>query len=95
VFFGAASGTIARTAEAVAYLRVTFEVSERQSCSVLGIDQTSTPYGDRGPTMQRCAVLARLRRFGYRRLQGIQYSVILQVEFPEYNIVDPSGLLSA
>ena len=59
--------------EAVAHLKVSFEVSERRACSVLGADRTSVRYRSIRP--DDAAVRARLRelaprrrRFGYRRL---------------------------
>jgi putative transposase len=59
--------------EAVARLRMTFEVSERRACCVLGADRTSVRYRSTRP--DDAAVRARLRelatirrRFGYRRL---------------------------
>lgn len=65
--------TPAARREAVAYLRVTYEVSERRACSALGADRTSVRYRSRRP--DDAAARARLRelasirrRFGYRRL---------------------------
>ena len=65
--------TPAARREAVAHLRVAFEVSERRACSALGADRTSVRYRSRRP--DDAAVRARLRelaairrRFGYRRL---------------------------
>jgi putative transposase len=59
--------------EAVAHLRVVFEVSERRACSTLQVDRTSVRYRNRRPS--DTAVRGRLRelasvrrRFGYRRL---------------------------
>src|SRR5215207_8922165 len=59
--------------EAVAHLKVSFEVSERRACWVLGADRTSVRYRSIRP--DDAAVRARLRelaavrrRFGYRRL---------------------------
>src|SRR6201999_2016506 len=59
--------------EAVAHLRLAFEVSERRACSTLGADRTSIRYRSIRP--DDAAVRARLRelaairrRFGYRRL---------------------------
>ena len=59
--------------EAIARLKVTFEVSERRACSVLGADRSSVRYRSIRP--DDAAVRARLRdlaaarrRFGYRRL---------------------------
>jgi transposase InsO family protein len=65
--------TPAARREAVAHLRVAFEVSERRACSTLGADRTSIRYRSIRP--DDAAVRARLRelaairrRFGYRRL---------------------------
>ena len=65
--------TPAARREAVAHLRVAFEVSERRACSTLGADRTSIRYRSTRP--DDAAVRARLRelaairrRFGYRRL---------------------------
>jgi putative transposase len=65
--------TPAARREAVAHLRVAFEVSERRACSTLGADRTSVRYRSNRP--DDAAVRARLRelasirrRFGYRRL---------------------------
>jgi putative transposase len=65
--------TSAARREAVAHLRVAFEVSERRACSTLGADRTSVRYRSSRP--DDAAVRARLRglaairrRFGYRRL---------------------------
>ena len=65
--------TPAARREAVAHLRVAFEVSERRACSALGADRTSIRYRSTRP--DDTAVRARLRelatirrRFGYRRL---------------------------
>jgi putative transposase len=59
--------------EAVAHLRLAFEVSERRACSTLGADRTSIRY--RSSRSDDAAARARLRelaavrrRFGYRRL---------------------------
>ena len=59
--------------EAVAHLRISFEMSERRACKVLGADRTSVRY--RGRQADDAIVRARLRelaairrRFGYRRL---------------------------
>ena len=59
--------------EAVAHLKVMFEVSERRACCVLGADRTSVRYRSIRP--DDAAVRVRLRelaavrrRFGYRRL---------------------------
>jgi len=66
--------TPAARREAVAQLRVAFEVSERRACSALGADRTSIRYRSGRP--DDMAIRARLRelagarrRFGYRRLQ--------------------------
>ncbi len=65
--------TPAARREAVAQLRVAYEVSERRACSALGADRTSIRYHSSRP--DDAAVRARLRelaavrrRFGYRRL---------------------------
>jgi putative transposase len=65
--------TPAARREAVAHLRIVFEVSERRACSTLGADRTSVRYRRRRPSDD--AARARLRelaavrrRFGYRRL---------------------------
>jgi putative transposase len=65
--------TPAARREAVAHLRVAYEVSERRACSALGADRTSVRYRNSRP--DDAAVRARLRelasvrrRFGYRRL---------------------------
>ena len=65
--------TPAARREAVAHLRVAYEVSERRACSALGADRTSIRYRSTQP--DDAAVRARLRelaairrRFGYRRL---------------------------
>jgi putative transposase len=65
--------TPAARREAVAHLRVAYEVSERRACSALGADRTSLRYRSRRP--DDAAVRGRLRelaairrRFGYRRL---------------------------
>jgi transposase InsO family protein len=62
-----------RGREAVAHLRISFEVSEWRACKVLGADRTSVRYG--GRRADDATVRARLhelaaisRRFGYRRL---------------------------
>ena len=59
--------------EAVAQVRVAFEVSERRACSALGVDRTSVRYRSIRP--DDATLRARLRefavqrrRFGYRRL---------------------------
>ena len=59
--------------EAVAQVRVAFEVSERRACSVLGVDRTSVRYRNRRPDDAPLRVRLRelagqRRRFGYRRL---------------------------
>ena len=66
--------TPAARREAVAHLRLAFEVSERRACSTLGADRTSIRYRSTRP--DDAAIRARLRelaairrRFGYRRLQ--------------------------
>jgi len=68
--------TPAARREAVAYLRVTFAVSERRACSVVGADRTSVRYRSRRPN--DAVLRARLRdlagvrrRFGYRRLHWL------------------------
>ena len=65
--------TPAAKREAVAHLRILFEVSERRACKVLEADRTSVRY--RGQRADDAMVRARLRelaairrRFGYRRL---------------------------
>ena len=65
--------TPAARREAVAHLRVAYEVSERRACSALGADRTSIRYRSIRP--DDAAVRVRLRelaairrRFGYRRL---------------------------
>jgi putative transposase len=65
--------TPAARREAVAQLRVAFEVSERRACSTLGADRTSVRYRSRrpddAPIRARLRELAAIRRrFGYRRL---------------------------
>ena len=66
--------TPAARREAVAHLRVTYEVSERRACSALGADRTIGPLpAAAGRTMRRCARGCASwppcrRRFGYRRL---------------------------
>jgi putative transposase len=65
--------TPAARREAVAYLRVTYEVSERRACSALGADRTSVRYRSSRPNdalvRARLRELAAIRRrFGYRRL---------------------------
>ena len=66
--------TPAARREAVAHLRLAFEVRERWACSTLGADRTSIRYRSIRP--DNAAVRARLRelaairrRFGYRRLR--------------------------
>jgi putative transposase len=59
--------------EAAAYLRQTFEMSERRACRVLGTDRTSVRYQairpDDEELRERLKTLAQeRRRFGYRRL---------------------------
>lgn len=59
--------------EAAAYLRSTYEMSERRACRVLGADRTSVRYratrADDGALRERLKALANeRRRFGYRRL---------------------------
>src|SRR5215211_6360232 len=59
--------------EAVAHLKVAYEVSERRACSALGTDRTSVRYRSRRPddtpVRVRLRELASIRRrFGYRRL---------------------------
>jgi putative transposase len=65
--------TPAARREAIAQLRVAYEVSERRACSALGADRTSVRYRSSRP--DDAVVRARLRelaavrrRFGYRRL---------------------------
>jgi len=65
--------TPAARREAVAHLRLAYEVSERRACSTPGADRTSIRYRSTRP--DDAAVRARLReltairrRFGYRRL---------------------------
>ena len=65
--------TPAARREAVAHLRLAFEVSERRACSMLGADRTSVRYRSRRPpdavARARLRELASVRRrFGYRRL---------------------------
>ena len=65
--------TPAARREAVAHLRVAFEVSERRACSTLCTDRTSVRYRSRRPSdaaaRGRLRELALVRRrFGYRRL---------------------------
>jgi putative transposase len=59
--------------EAAAYLRSTYEMSERRACRVLGSDRTSVRYQatrpDDSALRERLRALANeRRRFGYRRL---------------------------
>jgi len=75
--------TPAARREAVAHLRVAFEVSERRACSALGADRTSIRYCSTRP--DDAAVRVRLRelaairrRFGYRRLRN-NYRFAIQV----------------
>jgi putative transposase len=65
--------TPAARREAVAHLRLAYEVIERRACSTLGAERTSVRYRSTRP--DDAAVRARLRelaairrRFGYRRL---------------------------
>jgi len=65
--------TPAARREAVAHLRLAYEVSERRACSTLGTDRTSVRYRSMRP--DDAALRTRLRelasqrrRFGYRRL---------------------------
>jgi len=65
--------TPAARREAVAHLRVAYEVSERRACSTLEADRTSVRYcssrPDDGLVRARLRELAAIRRrFGYRRL---------------------------
>ncbi len=65
--------TPAARREAVAHLRVAFEVSERRACSTLGADRTSIRYRSTRPDDSRIRTRLRelaaiRRRFGYRRL---------------------------
>src|SRR6516164_4836781 len=65
--------TPAARREAVAHLRLAFEVSERRACSTLGADRTSIRYRsirpDDATVRARLRELAAIRRrFGYRRL---------------------------
>jgi len=65
--------TPAARREAVAQLRVAYEVSERRACSALGADRTSVRYRSSRPddaaARTRLRELAAVRRrFGYRRL---------------------------
>jgi putative transposase len=65
--------TPAARREAVAHLRMSFEVSERRACTALGVDRTSVRYRSRRPDDLACRarlreLAAERRRFGYRRL---------------------------
>src|SRR5260370_21955107 len=61
--------TPAARREAVALLRVAYEVSERRACSVLGADRTSVRY--RGRRADDASIRARLRELaGIRRRFG-------------------------
>ena len=65
--------TPAARREAVAHLRLAYEVSERRACSALGAERTSVRYRsirpDDGAPRARLRELALVRRrFGYRRL---------------------------
>ena len=65
--------TPAARREAVAHLRVGFEVSERRACAALGADRRSVRYRSRRPDDATARVRLRelasiRRRFGYRRL---------------------------
>jgi putative transposase len=65
--------TPAARREAVAHLRIAYEVSERRACSALGADRTSVRYRsnrpDDEPIRSQLRELASIRRrFGYRRL---------------------------
>jgi putative transposase len=65
--------TPAEKREAVAHLRSSFEVSERRSCAVLGVDRTSVRYrrgrpDDAAMRIRLRELAAVRRRFGYRRL---------------------------
>src|SRR5262249_56276431 len=59
--------------EAVAQVRVAFEVSERRACSALGVDRTLVRYRSRRPDDGKLRARLRelaapRRRFGYPRL---------------------------
>ena len=59
--------------EAAAYLRSTYQMSERRACRVIGADRASVRYQatrpDDGELRDRLKTLAQeRRRFGYRRL---------------------------
>src|SRR3954449_6800247 len=65
--------TPAARREAIAHLRVAYEVSERRACSALGADRTSSRYRSSRPDDAVVRALLRelaaiRRRFGYRRL---------------------------
>jgi len=65
--------TPAARRDAVAHLRVAFEVSERRACSTLGTDRSSIRYCSSRPDDAALRVRLRelaaiRRRFGYRRL---------------------------
>ncbi len=65
--------TPAARREAVAHLRIAYEVSERRACSALDADRSSVRYRSRRPddvaARARLRELAAIRRrFGYRRL---------------------------
>jgi putative transposase len=62
--------TPAARREAVAHLRIAYEVSERRACSALGADRTSVRYRSNRPDIRaQLRELASIRRrFGYRRL---------------------------
>ena len=66
--------TPAARREAVAHLRIAFEVRERRACSALGTDRTLDPLpqrqaGQRGHTGTAAELAAIRRRFGQRRLR--------------------------
>jgi putative transposase len=65
--------TPAARREAVAHLRLAYEVSERRACSALGADRTSVRYRSSRPDDATVRTWLRelasiRRRFGYRRL---------------------------
>jgi putative transposase len=65
--------TPAAKREAVAHLRVQFDVSERRACTVHGVDRTSVRYrsgraNDDAIRARLCALASIRRRCGYRRL---------------------------
>jgi len=67
--------TPAARREAVAYLRKTYEMSERRACSTANADRTMIRYQPRrpddAPLRERMIALAHeRRRFGYRRLKA-------------------------